>query len=509
MKGAEIIVKVLQEQKVDTVFGYPGGTILSLLDALRNKRGIKLYTNCHEQFCTHAAEGYARATGKPGVVTATSGPGATNLVTGLANAYMDSTPMVAITGNVPLHLLGRDAFQEIDIYGVTMSITKHNFIVKSVESLADTLRSAFRIASSGRKGPVLVDIPKNIFDECAKYVPATPSEEVFPLPRGEELREAAELIDRSSRPVLCLGGGVIASNAAEKVYTFAKKLGTPVITTAMGIGSFPQDDEQYLGLVGLQPNPSTLQALRDCDLFIGAGLRFSERMLENLRLHSPHCKILHLDIDEAEIGKNLPAYSAVVGDLFAVLESLLPLVSAKAPRYYPDAVPRDPLYTQIFGAFPDAVYTTEVGAHQIKACHSLPIVKPRHFITSGGLGTMGFGLPAAIGAAIATGKRVVNLAGDGSFAMNLQELSTAVKYRLPITQVVFNNRRLGMICDLQDRDYEGRHILTETPAMDLPAMATAMGVPFVRSTEGEGLPAVLTEARKEKGVCFIEVLTDH
>ena len=509
MKGAEIIVKVLQEQKVDTVFGYPGGTILSLLDALRNKRGIKLYTNCHEQFCTHAAEGYARATGKPGVVIATSGPGATNLVTGLANAYMDSTPMVAITGNVPLHLLGRDAFQEIDIYGVTMSITKHNFIVKSVESLADTLRSAFRIASSGRKGPVLVDVPKNVFDECAKYIPATPREAPFPLPREEELREAAELIDRSSRPVLCLGGGVIASNAAEKVYTFAKKLGTPVITTAMGIGGFPQDDDQYLGLVGLKPNPSTLQALRDCDLFIGAGLRFSERMLENLRLHSPACKILHLDIDEAEIGKNLPAYSAVVGDLSAVLESLLPLVSAKAPRYYPDAVPRDPLYTQIFGAFPDAVYTTEVGNHQVKACHSLPVLKPRHFITSGGLGTMGFGLPAAIGAAIATGKRVVNLAGDGSFAMNLQELSTAVKYRLPITQVVFNNRRLGMICDLQDRDYEGRHTLTETPAMDLPALATAMGVPFVRSTDSEGLPAVLAEARKEKGVCFIEVLTDH
>ncbi len=509
MKGAEIIVKVLKEQQVNTVFGYPGGTILSLLDALRNKRGIKLYTNCHEQFCAHAAEGYARATGRPGVVIATSGPGATNLVTGLANAYMDSTPMVAITGNVPLHLLGRDAFQEIDIYGVTMPITKHNFIVKSVEGLADILRNAFQTAMSGRKGPVLVDIPKNIFDECAKYTPVAPAPVAFPLPEEKSLSEAAELLNASSRPVLCLGGGVIASNAAEQVHAFAKKLGTPVITTAMGIGAFPQDDHQYLGLVGLQPNPSTLQALRDCDLFIGAGLRFSERMLENLRLYAPDCKILHLDIDEAEIGKNLPAYSAVVGDLSAVLGFLLPRIEAKAPRCYPDTEPRDPLYTQVFGAFPEAIYTTEVGTHQVKACHSLPIVHPRRFITSGGLGTMGFGLPAAIGAAIATGKRVVNLAGDGSFAMNLQELSTAVRYGLPITQVVFNNRRLGMICDLQDRDYEGRRILTETPAMDLSAIAVAMGVPFVRSTDSTGLLAVLAEARKQNGVCFIEVLTDR
>lgn len=509
MKGADLIVKVLKEQKVDTVFGYPGGTILSLLDALRGARGIKVYTNCHEQFCAHAAEGYARVSGKPGVVIATSGPGATNLVTGLANAYMDSTPLVAITGNVPLHLLGRDAFQEIDIYGVTMSITKHNFIVRDVSRLADTLRFAFQTAMSGRKGPVLVDIPKNIFEECAKYTPAVPRENAIPLPAEESLAGAAELINSSSRPLLCLGGGAIASGAAEQVYAFAKKLGTPVMTTAMGIGSFPQDDEQYLGLVGLQPNPSVLEALRDCDLFIGAGLRFSERMLENIRLHSPASKILHFDIDEAEIGKNLPAYSAVVGDLSTVLEALLPRLSPKSPRLYPDRVPRDPTYTRIFGAYPNAVYTTEVGVHQVKACHSLPIREPRRFITSGGLGTMGFGLPAAIGAAIATGNRVVNLAGDGSFAMNLQELSTAVRYRLPITQVVFNNRRLGMIRDLQDRDHGGRHILTETPAMDLPALASAMGVPFVRSTDEEGLLSVLEEARKQKGVCFIEVLLEN
>ena len=509
MKGAEIIVKILKEQQIDTVFGYPGGTILSLLDALRGKRGIKLYTNCHEQFCAHAAEGYARATGKVGVVIATSGPGATNLVTGLANAYMDSTPLVAITGNVPLHLLGRDAFQEIDIYGVTMPITKHNFIVRSVAELADTMRSAFRTAMSGRKGPVLVDIPKNIFDECAKYIPAVPAVPAIPLPEEASLAEAAELINASSKPLLCLGGGAIASDAADQVYAFAKKLGTPVITTAMGVGGFPQDDDQYLGLVGLQPGSSTLEALGDCDLFIGAGLRFSERMLENIRHHAPNCKILHLDIDEAEIGKNLPAYSAVVGDLSTILESLLPYLQGKKPRYYPEADQRDPMYTQIFGAYPEAIYTTEVGNHQVKACRSLPIVHPRHFITSGGLGTMGFGLPAAIGAAIATGKRVVNLAGDGSFAMNLQELSTAVRYHLPITQIVFNNRRLGMICDLQERDYGGRQILTETPAVDLPAIATAMGVPFVRSTDAEGLLSVLEEARKQKGVCFIEVLLEN
>ena len=508
MKGAEIIAKVLNEQHIDTVFAYPGATILSLLDALQGKRGMKLYTNCHEQFCTHAAEGYARATGKVGVVIATSGPGATNLVTGLANAYMDSTPLVAITGNVPLELLGRDAFQEIDIYGVTMPITKHNFIVRSVDRLAETLRFAFQTAMSGRKGPVLVDIPKNVFEECAKYTPAKPAVSSIPLPAVSSLGEAAELINASSKPVLCLGGGVIASNAAEAAYAFAKRLGAPVMTTAMGIGGFPQDDDQYLGLAGLQPNPSVLAALRDCDLFIGAGVRFSERMLQNIRGSSPDCKILHLDIDEAEIGKNLPAYSAVVGDLSAVLASLMPRLDQKACRIYPDNVPRDPLYTQIFGAYPDAVFTTEVGVHQVKACHSLPIVKPRRFITSGGLGTMGFGLPAAIGAAIATGNRVVNLAGDGSFAMNMQELSTAVRYKLPITQIVFNNRRLGMIRDLQDRDYGGKHVLVETAPMDLPAAASAMGVPFVRSGNAESLPAMLAEARKQKGVCFIEVLME-
>lgn len=280
------------------------------------------------------------------------------------------------------------------------------------------------------------------------------------------------------------------------------------MTTAMGIGAFPQDDRQYMGLVGLQLNPGTVCALQDADLFIGAGLRFSDRMLENLRTYAPDCKILHFDIDEAEIGKNLPAYSAVVGDLSAALESLLPRIVRKSPRLYPDTEERDKLYTSIFGAYPDAIFTTEVGQHQVKACHSLPILAPRRFITSGGLGTMGFGLPAAIGAAIATGKRVVNLAGDGSFAMNLQELSTAVRYKLPITQIVFNNHSLGMIRDLQDQNYDGRYILTETPAMDYGAIATAMGVPFVRTTDEEGLPQVLAEARKQKGVCFIEVLTE-
>lgn len=508
MKGSEIIVRVLKEQQVDTLFGYPGGTVLSLFDALRSRRGIKVYTGCHEQFCTHAAEGYARATGKPGVVIATSGPGATNLVTGLANAYMDSTPLVAITGNVPLHLLGRDAFQEIDIYGVTLPITKHNFIVKSVHQLADTLRAAFRIATTGRKGPVLVDIPKNLFDETAPYTPAPYSALPSHPPADAALASAAELINRSSAPVLCLGGGVIAADAADKVYALAKSIGAPVMTTAMGIGGFPQDDEQYLGLVGMQLNQSTISALHEADLFIGAGLRFSERMLENLQLYAPSCKILHLDIDEAEIGKNLPAYSAVVGDLSAVLESLLPRLFPKEPRVYPDTQPRDQLYTQIFGAYPDAIYTTEVGRHQIKACQSLPILHPRRFITSGGLGTMGFGLPAAIGAAIATGKRVVNLAGDGSFAMNLQELSTAVRYKLPITQVVFNDHRLGMIRDLQDRHYGGRYTMTETPAIDFAGVATAMGVSFVRTTDEAGLLQTLAEARTKKGVCFIQVLTE-
>lgn len=506
MRGAEIVVRCLQEQGVKTVFGYPGGAVLPLFDELSRRRGIRLISCCHEQFCAHAADGYARCSGETGVVLATSGPGATNLVTGLANAFMDSVPLVAITGNVPLSMLGRDAFQEIDIYGVSMPITKHNLIVKSADQLAPMLRDAFRIASTGRKGPVLVDIPQDLFAESAPYT-AQHAVSVAPLvPNREAVQRAAELLNRSTHAVLCCGGGAIASDAAAELSAFAARLGSPVATTAMGIGAFPQSDPKYLGLVGMQPNEGTLQALHDADLFVGAGIRFSERMLSNLQQYAPHCKILHLDIDEAEIDKNLQSYSAVVGDLKETLRALHPLLRQQEARLYPCSEERGALFDAVHRLYPDAVYTTEVGLHQLAACRGLQVDRPRQLLTSGGLGTMGYGLPAAIGAAIATGKRVLNFAGDGSFLMNLQELSTAARYRLPVTQIVFNNSGLGMIRAWQRQRFGGRFVATDVPKVDFVALAKALGVPAYCAPL-EQAEALLLAAKKQKGPCLLELVS--
>lgn len=508
MQGAEIVVRCLQEQGVDTVFGYPGGAVLPLFDALARRRRIRLYTCCHEQFCVHAAEGYARSSGKPGVVIATSGPGATNLVTGLADAYLDSVPLVAITGNVPLRLLGRDAFQEVDIYGVTMPITKHNLIVKTAAQLASTLRHAFRIAMEGRKGPVLVDIPQDLLEESVSYTALPVSPLARLQPSEPAVRAAAALLNGSERPVLCCGGGVIASGAADALAAFAARLGAPVATTAMGIGSFPQQNPQYLGLVGMQLNASTKQALAEADLFVGAGIRFSERMLSNLTRYAPGCKILHLDIDEAEIDKNAQAYSAVVGDLECTLRALLPLLQQKPARVYPFTESRGALFQTVCCLYPDALYTTEVGLHQLAACHGLTVNRPRQFLTSGGLGTMGFGLPAAIGAAIATGRRVINFAGDGSFRMNMQELSTAARYRLPVTQLVLNNQGLGMIRQWQRRRFDGRLVATEIPSVDTVALSEAMGVPALRAALADA-GAALRDMKAISGPCLLEILLEE
>ncbi len=504
MTGAETVVKTLYRNGVRVVFGYPGGSVLPIYDRLMSSR-IRHILPTHEQFACHAADGYARASGRTGVVLATSGPGATNLVTGIANAYMDSIPLVAITGNVPLSLLGHDAFQEIDIAGVTMPITKHNFIVKNPDELSSTLSRAFMIAESGRKGPVLVDIPSDIL-----YAMVKPGgENILPKrhiqPDDAELERAAELINASERPFICVGGGVIWAEAGDEVKELAKRIGASVAVTAMGKGGYPSCDGHYVGMVGMRINSVTAAALRHSDLFIACGVRFSEKLMKNIMSYAPKAKILHFDIDAAEIGKNAAIYSRVLGDMKETLGRILPNVT---PREYSlptrKEVKKPMLYDALCRILPDAIYTTEVGLHQLDAAVWLDINTPRHFISSGGLGAMGFGLPAAIGAAVATGKRVVNIAGDGSFNMNISEIMTAVKYKLPIIQMICNNHCLGMIEKWQNDSFGGRLFETKTPSTDYCGVAAAMGAASFHAGNGSELQAALERAIKIKGPVVID-----
>lgn len=408
MNGAEILVSCLKEQGVDTVFGYPGGSVLAVYDALGRDGSVRLVTSCHEQFACHAADGYARATGRVGVVLATSGPGATNLVTGIANAYMDSTPLIAITGNVSLEQLGRDSFQEIDIAGVTMPITKHNYIVKSVGELAHTVREAFYYAASGRRGPILIDIPKNIFDESCDYVPASRRAPFKPAPNASGLRDAAAVLAAAKRPFLCGGGGIISAGAAKEFRVFAERLQAPVGLTAMGIGAFPRDHVLCTGVVGMHPSAYTCDAMRGCDLFVGVGTRFSERLMANVNGYSPEAKILHIDIDASEIGKNAAVSAAVCGDLKAALRALNRGLAQRSPWLAPPGHAAAPRFVR----FPRPIRTVwRCGVYHrgrpSSACcpaRDCASTHPRRFLTSGGLGAMGFGLGAAIGACIGTGR---------------------------------------------------------------------------------------------------------
>lgn len=511
MNGAEILVSCLKEQGVDTVFGYPGGSVLAVYDALGRDGTVRLVTSCHEQFACHAADGYARATGRVGVVLATSGPGATNLVTGIANAYMDSTPLIAITGNVSLEQLGRDSFQEIDIAGVTMPITKHNYIVKSVGELAHTVREAFYYAASGRRGPILIDIPKNIFDESCDYVPASRRAPFKPAPNASGLRDAAAVLAAAKRPFLCGGGGIISAGAAKEFRVFAERLQAPVGLTAMGIGAFPRDHVLCTGVVGMHPSAYTCDAMRGCDLFVGVGTRFSERLMANVNGYSPEAKILHIDIDASEIGKNAAVSAAVCGDLKAALRALNRGLAQRSPWLAPPGTPQ-PHVSFVFRVLSelcgDAVFTTEVGLHQLAACEGLRINHPRRFLTSGGLGAMGFGLGAAIGACIGTGRLAVNISGDGSLNMNLQEIATAVRYRLPLIEVVCDNRQLGMITAWQDSRFDGRHMENATPEIDYEAVARAMGADGYTVRDETEFRAALRTAKRIKRPAVIRVLTE-
>lgn len=516
LTGAEIVVECLKEQGVDTVFGYPGGAILNVYDALYKHRSeIRHILTSHEQGASHAADGYARATGKVGVCLATSGPGATNLVTGIATAYMDSIPIVAITCNVGVPLLGKDSFQEIDITGITMPITKHNFIVKDVAKLAETIRKAFRIAMSGRPGPVLIDIPKDVTSNVTEYE----KEELGKYnPREthineEEIDRAAALIEGSERPFVFVGGGAVLSDASEELLEFVNKLDAPVTDTLMGKGAFPGTDPRYTGMLGMHGTKASNFGVSECDLLIVVGARFSDRVTGNTETFAKNARILQIDIDPAEMDKNVIITAGVTGDIKTVLGILNKKIGqqehsdwlAKIEGYkekYPLKYHHDILtgpfiveeiYHQTEGG---AIITTEVGQNQMWAAQYYKFTKPRTLLTSGGLGTMGYGLGAAMGAK--TGcpdKTVVNIAGDGCFRMNMNEIATAVRHNIPVIEVVINNHVLGMVRQWQDLFYDERYSATVLrDKVDFAKVAEAMGAVGMCVDTQEGFREAFAEA---------------
>ena len=482
LTGAEIIVECLKEQGVDTVFGYPGGAILNVYDALYEyKDEITHVLTSHEQGASHAADGYARATGKVGVCLATSGPGATNLVTGIATAYMDSVPMVAITANVGRPLLGRDSFQEVDIAGIVMPVTKYSFIVKNIEDLADTLRRAFYIAKSGRPGPVLVDVPKDITGMKYEYEPchpATVNREVQNI-RKEDLDQALEMIREAEKPFIFVGGGCVISGADQEVRELARRIQAPVCDTLMGKGTFPGEDPLYTGMVGMHGTKASDLGVTECDLLIVLGARFSDRVTGNTKTFAHNAKILQIDVDAAEINKNIKVDASVIGDVKEVLKRLLEEIPEKEHpewiAHIQELKSKYPLnydHTQLTGPYiieklyeltnGDAIISTDVGQHQMWAAQYYPVEYPRQFLTSGSLGTMGFGLPAAIGAAIANPeKKVVCISGDGSILMNLQELATLSELNLNVTVIVLENGVLGMVHQQQEYLFEKNYSASE------------------------------------------------
>ncbi|MBO5353843.1 MAG: biosynthetic-type acetolactate synthase large subunit [Lachnospiraceae bacterium] len=516
LNGSEILVECLKEQGVDTIFGYPGGAVLNIYDALyKHQSEIRHILTSHEQGAAHAADGYARATGKVGVCLATSGPGATNLVTGIATAYMDSVPMVAITGNVGVSLLGKDSFQEVDIAGVTMPITKHNFIVKDVTKLAETMRRAFYIAKSGRPGPVLVDITKNVTATETEYEPITP---VQPERSTENIcecwmKEAADIINAAKKPMIFVGGGAVISEATEEVKELVTKLDAPICDSLMGKGAMDGTDEHYVGMLGMHGTKTANFAVTECDVLVAIGARFSDRVAGNAKKFAPNAKVVHIDVDPAEINKNIASYTAIVGDVKEVLNRLNPMIEktehkewmehiaelkAKFPMKYDDSKLTGPyimetLYKVTNG---DAVVTTEVGQHQMWAAQYYKYKNPRTFISSGGLGTMGYGLGACIGAKVACpDKTVVNIAGDGCFRMNMNEIATATRYNIPIVQLVFNNHVLGMVRQWQNLFYGQRYSYTTlNDCVDFVKLAEAMGAKAYRVTKKEEVESVLKEA---------------
>ena len=530
LNGAEIVIECLKEQGVDTVFGYPGGAILNVYDELYKHRDeIRHILTSHEQGAAHAADGYARATGKVGVCLATSGPGATNLVTGIATAYMDSIPVVAITCNVGVPLLGKDSFQEIDIAGVTMPITKYSFIVKDVNQLADTIRKAFRIAKMGRPGPVLIDIPKDVTAKKAEYEKENPGvyNREFTHIDEKEVAAAAEMIQASEKPFIFVGGGAILSGASKELKEFVEKTDAPVTDSLMGKGAFPGTDPRYTGMLGMHGTKASNYGVSECDLLVVVGARFSDRVTGNTSTFAKNAKILQIDIDPAEMNKNIIIDQGVVGDIKAVLRKLNEVLpqqdhtewmkkiqdyKEKYPLKYHDGVLTGPfvveeIYRQTKG---DAIITTEVGQHQMWAAQYFKYTKPRTLLTSGGLGTMGYGLGAAIGAK--TGcpdKTVINVAGDGCFRMNMNELATAVRHEVPVIEVVINNHVLGMVRQWQDLFYDERYSATVLrDAVDYVKLAEAMGAEGMRATTQEEFREAFAKALASGRPVLIDCMID-
>ena len=518
LTGAEIIIECLKEQGVDTVFGYPGGAILNVYDELyKHSDEIHHILTSHEQGAAHAADGYARATGKVGVCFATSGPGATNLVTGIATAYMDSIPVVAITCNVGVSLLGKDSFQEVDITGVTMPITKHNYIVKDVKDLASTIRRSFLIARSGRPGPVLIDVPKDVTANKAEYVRAEIENYVPDASHvnEESLDGAVKMISRSKKPYIFVGGGAILSGADEELKAFADLVDAPVTDSLMGKGAFPGTDSRYTGMLGMHGTKTSNYGVSECDLLIVVGARFSDRVTGNAKKFAKHARILQIDVDPAEMNKNVVVDAQIVGDVKVVLGKLNQKLSKqshsewmgqiaeykqKYPMHYHKGVLSGPfiveeIYRQTDG---DAIIVTEVGQHQMWAAQYYRYSRPRTFLTSGGLGTMGYGLGAAIGAK--TGrpdKTVINIAGDGCFRMNMNEIATAVRHQVPIIEVVVNNHVLGMVRQWQNLFYGQRYSATVLQdGVDFVKLAEAMGAIGIRVTTEEEFKEALGRALK-------------
>lgn len=518
LNGSEILLECLLEQGVDTVFGYPGGSVLNIYDALyKYSDKITHILTAHEQGACHAADGYARSSGKTGVVIATSGPGATNLVTGIATAYMDSIPLVAITGNVSVNLLGLDSFQEVDIAGITMPVTKHNYIVKDIRELADTVREAFYIANEGRKGPVLIDIPKDVTANFCEYTRKQPLEienetEIEP----ERLAEAVRLIQKAKRPFIYTGGGVILSDAADEVRDFVDRSGGVVSSSLMGQGGFDNTDPRYMGMLGMHGTKTASLAITECDLFVGIGTRFSDRVIGDIKSFAPNADIIHIDIDSSEIDKNIKSGYQLIGDL----KQILPMLSERLPKLehpewlaqvaawkkqYPlrqvgktpdEVLPQDVIETLERLTDGDAIIATEVGQHQMWAAQFFNFRRPHQFVSSGGLGTMGFGFGAAIGSKVANpDKTVVNIAGDGSFHMNLNELVTISKYQIPVIELVFNNNVLGMVRQWQKLFYDKRFSQTtlERPT-DYQMLGKAFGVNAMTIAHKSEIEPVLKEA---------------
>ena len=527
LTGAEIVIECLKEQGVDTVFGYPGGTILNIYDALyKHSNEIRHVLTSHEQGASHAADGYARATGKVGVCMATSGPGATNLVTGIATAYMDSVPMVAITANVNLPLLGKDTFQEVDIAGVTMPITKHGYIVKDVTILADTIRKAFRIAKSGRPGPVLVDITKDVTANTCEYTPVIPKEpDVVKRYTESNLEKAVSLIEKAERPFIYLGGGAIISEAAEEVAEFAEKIDAPVCDTLMGKGAFDGHSPRYTGMIGMHGTKTSNFGVSECDLLIALGARFSDRVIGNPKTFAQNAKVLHIDIDAAEIGKNIPAYASVTGDLKCVLRELntrlakqehtewmahIRELKEKYPLKYNTEQLSCPFVIEEIDRVTkgEAVISTDVGQHQMWAAQYYKYTKPRTFLSSGGLGTMGYGLGACIGAKVGQPDKIcINIAGDGCFRMNMNELATASRYNIPIIQVVINNHVLGMVRQWQTLFYDHRYSQTVlNDKVDFCKVSEGLGCTAVRVTKKEEFAPALEKAIALQSPVVIECM---